>query len=115
MFVTPTLASALKRGQEVLGDLHDKQVLVDKVESYRKHDEVQPGHVELTRKVLEGEMYSLHSDYLCRRERLRDACAEIARIAGQPSVSPSTFGVAAAALLSGLVCARALAESRARD
>jgi hypothetical protein len=105
--------SALKRGQEVLGNLHDKQVLADKLQSYRNHDGVQEGHVELTRKVLEGEMHYLHADYLCRRQRLRDACAEIARIASQASNVRSTLGIGAA-VVSGLVCAHAVIERRAR-
>ena len=47
---------ALKRGQEILGELHDKQVLADKLGAYAKRQGIDKDHVELTRKVLEGEV-----------------------------------------------------------
>jgi CHAD domain-containing protein len=103
----------LKRGQEILGDLHDKQVLADHLASYVKHQGVDKDHVTLTRKVLEGEVLALHTDYLCRRERLRDACAEIERAALHRVHLRSTLGVTAA-VASGLICTRAIAASRAR-
>jgi CHAD domain-containing protein len=96
--------SALKRGQEVLGELHDKQVLADNLDSYTKREGIDKGHIELTRKVLEGEVLALHADYLCRREKLRDACADIERVASHQSHMRSTIGVSAA-VVSGLVYA----------
>lgn len=104
--------SALKRGQEILGDLHDKQVLADKMKSYAKTEGVGKDHVDATRKVLEGEVLALHTDYLCRRDKLRDACADIGWAVSHESHVRSTIGVGAA-VLSGLVYAR-LAGSRAR-
>jgi CHAD domain-containing protein len=104
--------SALKRGQEILGDLHDKQVLADHLTMFAKRQGVDKDHVELTRKVLEGEVLALHADYLCRRERLRDACAEIEQAASHESSMRSTVGIGAA-VLSGLVYAR-VAAVRAR-
>jgi CHAD domain-containing protein len=103
----------LKRGQEILGDMHDKQVLADRLASYAKRQGVGKDHIALTRKVLEGEVLALHTDYLGRRERLRDACAEIERAALQSIHLRSTVGISAA-VVSGLVCARAIAASRAR-
>jgi hypothetical protein len=55
---------------------------------------------------------ALHADYLCRRERLRDACAEIEQAASHESSMRSTVGIGAA-VLSGLVYAR-VAAVRAR-
>ncbi len=104
--------SALKRGQEILGDLHDKQVLADKLKSYAKSEGVDKNHVDVTRKVLEGEVLALHTDYLCRRDKLRDACADIRWAVSHESHARSTIGVGAA-VLSGLVYAR-LAAARAR-
>jgi len=103
----------LKRGQEILGDLHDRQVLADHLASYAKRQGVDNDHVTLTRKVLEGEVLALHTDYLGRREPLRGACAEIERVALQNVHLRSTLGLSAA-LVSGLMCARAIAASRAR-
>ena len=104
--------SALKRGQEVLGDLHDKQVLADNLGSYAKGEGIDKDHIELTRKVLEGEMLALHADYLCRREKLREACAEIEQAVSHGSHVRSTVGVRAA-LVSGVVYARLAARARA--
>jgi CHAD domain-containing protein len=94
--------SALKRGQEILGDLHDKQELAEHLSEYKKYPGVDKDHVALTRNVLEGEVLNLHSEYLCRRDRLRDACMEIERAASRSFRVRSTFGVGAA-MVSGLV------------
>ena len=101
--------SALKRGQEILGDLHDRQVLADNLDSFTKAQGIDKDHIELTRKVLEGEVLALHGDYLCRREKLRDACAEIQRAVTHDSHVRSTVGIGAA-VLSGLVYARLAAR-----
>jgi CHAD domain-containing protein len=102
--------SVLKKSQEILGDLHDKQVLADELRSYSKDKGVDAEHIKVSCQVLEGDVQQLHADYLCRREALCDACVQIERAATRTSHSRSAVGIGAAALVvSGLVWNRARA------
>ena len=95
----------LRKGQEVLGDLHDRQSLCDTLFEFRKRDGVDPGHIKLVSRVLEAEVLALHSQYLGRRAALAEACAEIER--GATSTLPRASGIAVggAMAVSGLVYA----------
>ena len=66
----------LKKGQDLLGDLHDRQTLLDQLD---KHELLgrQPGadrDVAIVKQVLEAECYQLHSEYLSRRTGLLAVC-----------------------------------------
>jgi CHAD domain-containing protein len=98
--------TALKRAQQTLGDLHDRQALADSLTDYAKHDGVDREHIKLTGQVLQGDLVNLHSEYLCRREALRESCSEIDRVAHRISLPHSTaVGIATTLAVSGLVCA----------
>ena len=102
----------LKRSQQVLGDLHDRQVLADSLKSYAKHKDVDSDHVKLTRQVLEGEVMNLHADYLSRRDGLLNACAGMHNVASRSSDGVMRVGIGAAVAVSGLVFARAWSTAR---
>lgn len=104
---------ALKRAQQILGDLHDRQALADKLKSYVKKGDVHASHVKETRQILEGEVVKLHQDYLSRREGLRDACAGIHNVASRSSNRVMRVGLGAAVAVSSVLCARALSTARA--
>jgi CHAD domain-containing protein len=104
---------ALKRSQQILGDLHDRHVLADCLKSYAKHRDVDADHVKLTRQVLEGEVHNLHAEYLSRRDAVRNACAEMHHVVSRSNDSIARVGIGAAVAVSSLVCARALAAARA--
>jgi CHAD domain-containing protein len=97
----------LRKGQEILGDLHDRQTLADTVERYADHDGVKRSQIELTHEVLEREVIQLHREYLARRTALREACGDIERRASRtwrdhgPLVAMST-----ALAVSGIVAGR---------
>jgi CHAD domain-containing protein len=103
---------ALKRSQQILGDLHDRQVLADSLRSYTKHRDVDADHVKLTRQVLEGEVHNLHADYLSRRDALRNACADMHHVATRSNDGMTRVGIGAAVAVSSLLCARALSAAR---
>jgi CHAD domain-containing protein len=103
----------LKRCQQVLGDLHDRQVLADNLARYTKSHGVENEHVTVTHQVLEGEVSSLHAAYLARRESLRAACSHIVD-AVRASHFRSNVGVATTLALTGLVGAKALAAVHRR-
>jgi CHAD domain-containing protein len=65
----------LKKGQDVLGDLHDRQTLIDELGRDMLGD--QPGadrDVQVMKQVLEAECHQLHSQYLARRTGLLAVC-----------------------------------------
>lgn len=105
--------SALKRSQQILGDLHDRQVLADSLKLYAKEQAVDADHVKLTRQVLEGEVQHLHSEYLSRREALSSACADMHHVATHSSGGMTRLGIGAAVAMSSLLCARVLSTARA--
>jgi len=59
----------LKKAQDVLGDLHDRQDLVEQLA-----DAVLPGdgaeQLDLVRRILEAEIHDFHARYLSRRSRV---------------------------------------------
>ena len=97
---------ALRKGQDVLGDLHDRQTLADALERHAGHDEIKAAHIALAREVLEREVLQLHGDYLGRRAAVQEACSEIERAAcrpwlGRPHIVVGTAAVALSAILYG--------------
>lgn len=96
----------LRKGQEILGDLHDRQTLADSLQGYGKDDGVEREHRELARQVLEGEVLQLHADYIARRSALRQACVSLDRTASSHWPSASAISIGAALAISGLALRR---------
>jgi CHAD domain-containing protein len=67
----------LKKGQDVLGDLHDRQALIDHLTAAVDSGSlaVETAQVQLIVQVVEAEVHDLHSKYLTRRSRLAEICA----------------------------------------
>ena len=95
----------LRKGQEILGHLHDRQELSDTLLGYKKDDGVDADHVKLTRHVLEDEVLDLHSNYLGRRAGIRDACAEVERMTTRVFRPTPAIAVGSAIAVSSLVFA----------
>ena len=96
----------LRRGQEILGELHDRHSLADSLSRYGKDDGVDREHIQLARQVLEGEVTQLHGQYLARRAHLRSACAEVERNASPAWRPAPAVAVGAALAVSGLLYRR---------
>jgi CHAD domain-containing protein len=92
----------LRKGQEVLGALHDREVLSETLTRYGNRERLEPEHLALAEQVLEGEVADLHARYLSRRADLREACAEIARMSTRPSMTGPALAVSGGLLLAGL-------------
>ena len=71
----------LKKAQELLGRLHDRQELLDTLPA--ADDAPEPAQIQLLTQVLEAEASDLHCRYLARRHRLLDAAS-----AAQRAVDP---------------------------
>jgi hypothetical protein len=102
----PAAVRALRKGQENLGDLHDRHALADSLSAYGKDDGVDLEHVQLARQVLEGEVMHLHSQYLARRSGLRAACSEAEQVAAQAHGASPVIAVGAALAVSGMLYGR---------
>ena len=71
----------LKKGQDLLGRVHDRQELLDSLPAI---DETYPegsdrGQLELVAQVVEAEAHELHGRYLSRRQRLLEAAVAAER------------------------------------
>jgi CHAD domain-containing protein len=97
---------SLRKGQETLGDLHDRQALAETLAAYRSRERADDDHVKLIVQVLEGEVLDLHAKYLERRAALRDACAELERSAGARVTPGPAIALGGALLVTGLVARR---------
>lgn len=78
---TEDLASALnelKKAQDILGDLHDRQSLLDDTQAVDAGDPPKPDPAaSLVRDVLEAEIRELHETYLKRRDAVVEACLRL--------------------------------------
>jgi CHAD domain-containing protein len=95
----------LKKAQDVLGDIHDRQELMDHLLSGIGQGE-RDGHGEiaLLHQVIDAEIHQLHSRYLARREGLLAICQPPA--ARSPILIPSMLTAGAMALSTGLFAVR---------
>jgi CHAD domain-containing protein len=65
----------IRKTQEILGDLHDRQVLLDRLASrLRNGSGTDVSLLRLVTETLEAEVKDLHARYLTRRQRLIDIC-----------------------------------------
>ena len=101
-----TAVRSLRKGQEILGDLHDRHQLADSLAGYGKDDGVDRDHIHLLRQVLDGEVLQLHGQYLARRDALRAACAEIEATASRGLRPRRSLAVGAALAASAIVYGR---------
>ena len=92
----------LRKGQEVLGALHDRQVLEETLVRYGYRDHVDGEHIALTRQVLEGEVVDLHARYLSRRNDLIGACVEVERLALRSATPAPALAFGGGLLVAGL-------------
>ena len=93
---------SLRKAQEILGDLHDRQVLAETLMDYKSRDGVDDGHAKLICDVLEGEVLALHGRYLEKRSALRQACAELERSACGRTLPNRAMALGGALLVTGL-------------
>lgn len=103
---------ALRKGQELLGDLHDRQVLIQTLAAWTDRDDKPLPHITLTIQVLESEVAESHSAYLERRGRLHEASTEIERAASSTGLPARAMALGAVAASGMLYVGRALSGSR---
>jgi CHAD domain-containing protein len=77
VWTAPEDIRELKKGQDVLGDLHDRQALIDHLIAALDSGSLplEAAQVQLIVQVVEAEVHDLHAKYLGRRSRLLEICA----------------------------------------
>ena len=108
-FRTTEAIADLKKAQDILGDLHDRQVLLGKLaDAVPLSDGA--GSVEqigLVARVVEADMYDLHARYLARRSRVLAVADGARRLKSDRRVpTPLIIAAGAIAVSSGLVVAQ---------
>ena len=87
----------LKNTQEVLGDLHDRQVLIDDLPARpTRETKIEPDHVILETQVVDAECHDLHEQFLKRRSKALEICERLEQTYGHRGVAVES---AAAALV----------------
>ena len=86
----------LKKAQDLLGDLHDRQELIDNLTATCSPDKPEiVDQVALLKQVIDAECQDLHARYLTRRKAILDICRGVRH---QPQSRPVRSLVAAGAL-----------------
>jgi CHAD domain-containing protein len=105
----------LKKSQDLLGDLHDRQTLIDELRDIAEDDSsIDATQLALVRHVLEAEIAELHTRFLARRTEVRATCDGIGSDLQSPNLVVRGAAIAAVALASGLEARRRL-RSRHSD
>lgn len=77
----------LKKAQDVLGDLHDRQELVDNLLERATDREEEASQIALLKQAIDAECHDLHSRYLSRRASLHEICRAHAIRQRHPAVA----------------------------
>ena len=113
----PRLLRDLRRVQAQLGELHDLQVLLDKLDGFAAPRSRKGG--ALLKAIVAGDLAREYEDYLTRTDRLRAICAACGRFAGRPAPAERRYWPVALTLAAAeagvLVLAETLAARPSRE
>jgi CHAD domain-containing protein len=68
------LIDPLRKAQDVLGEIHDLDVLGEWVQACREGGDISPRDSEMLEALMALERSRLHASYLKRRDQIRDVC-----------------------------------------
>ena len=104
----------LKKSQDLLGDLHDRQELIDELREAAASDpRIDPSHIALVAQVVEADIADLHTRFLQRRGQIHDACEAIRAQIRRPAVGVRAAALAGAvAVVTGFEARRRLLRRR---
>jgi CHAD domain-containing protein len=96
----------LKKAQDLLGEIHDRQELIDHLAEADSSNPEGDDGVALLRQVIDAEIHELHARYLARRENLLKICREQRPATRRAALTPGMVAVGAMALSSGVLAFR---------
>src|SRR5262249_33443555 len=109
----------LKKGQDILGDLHDRQVLIDELPEMvtPEQPDISADHVRMVVQALDAECRELHRQYVGRRARLLQICDQTEQtFAGDRRIAAAATVTAGVIALSSAAYAwRRVAAARSPD
>ena len=108
------LIRPLKKSQDLLGEMHDRQTLIDEL---RAHSDpaangIDSEHLALVGRVAEAEIADLHARVLERRQRVIDACFAAQHAVHRRELPVRTLAVAGAVALTGFEARRRQLQAR---
>ena len=102
-----SLIRPLKKSQDLLGDIHDRQALIDDlVTRVDAAGGVDAGQIALVGRVAEAEIDDLHARVLARRAAVLDACCAAQRIVQRSALPVGALAVAGALAVTGFEARR---------
>jgi hypothetical protein len=97
----------LKKAQDILGELHDREVLVAELKAVAPEDDgVDAGQIRLVKQVAEAEIEDLHRRFLERRYPILESCARVHRAVRPARVPAGTIAVAGVLAITGFEALR---------
>jgi CHAD domain-containing protein len=102
------LLRTLKKTQDLLGELHDRQTLIDELKDASSDTVgIDAGHIGLVVRLVEAEIEDLHRRVIARRTEVLEACRRAHRAVQRPELPVAALAVAGAvALATGLEARR---------
>jgi CHAD domain-containing protein len=107
MLADDALVRPLKKSQDLLGEMHDRQTLIDELTTdVDETGGIDAGQIALVGRVAEAEIEDLHARVLARRPRVLDACCAARRAVQRKELPIGTLALAGAVALSGFEARR---------
>jgi CHAD domain-containing protein len=101
------LVRPLKKTQDLLGEMHDRQALIDELTGHVDGaSEVDAGQIALVARVAEAEIDDLHARVLARRARVMEACCAAQRTVHRAHLPVRTLAAAGAVALTSFEARR---------
>lgn len=113
---SPQMLKDLREVQDVLGQIHDAETLLQSLDGLVADTDVSPRDVDRVRRALECDIANLHAQYLAGRESVLAACDACERFAGEArGRGRGRMLVAAGSVLAASLVPAALALTGSRD
>jgi CHAD domain-containing protein len=94
LLAEPLLLRTLKKAQDLLGDLHDRQTLIDELSDIAGTPGVDPAQIAVVVRMAEAEIADLHARVLARRAEVLDACQRALRKVDRQGMTTTAYAVA---------------------
>jgi CHAD domain-containing protein len=114
MVADAELVRTLKKSQDVLGDLHDRQALIDELrQAPAREPRIDADHIQLVEQFVIAEIDALHDRYLRRRAEIHHVCNAIgAAVRRSHLMRPAAAVAGVVAIATGLEVRRRIQQHR---
>jgi CHAD domain-containing protein len=100
------LLRTLKKNQDLLGEMHDRQSLIDELTGRERENSDIDAQIALVVRVAEAEIGDLHVRVLARRAEVLDACCRAQRAVQRSQLPKAALAFAGAVALAGIEARR---------